>query len=438
MLGMIRDYFGFPRLGTNFSKEIIGGATTFITMVYIVVINPKILEVAGIPFGASMVATILSAFFGTLLMGLYARMPIAIAPYMGENAFIAYTVVKVMGYSWQTALGAIFISGVLFTIITLLKIRGWLANSIPMSLKVAFSVGIGLFMIFIGLTGAGIVVCGVPGAPVHIGNLRSANVYLSILGFLIMSLLIIKRIPGAILLSILIITSVSFLTGVAPLPEGIVSTPPDPSQIFLKLDILGALNFGFISVILTLFVMAFIDTIGTLIALGMKADLLNEKGELEEIERPMLADAITTTLAPLFGTTTSGAYIESATGIEAGARSGFASVVTALLFLLCLFFAPLFSAVPPCAYSPALIVVGMLMLSPIVKIDFSDLSEVVPAFTVVSLMCFSYNIGIGMTAGFIIYPLIKLLSGRVKEVRAGLWLLFVVSAIFYILYPMSG
>jgi len=432
---MIRRYFELDRLNTTISKELLGGATTFITMVYIIIVNPKILEAAGIPFGPSMVATILSAFFGTLIMGVYAKMPIAIAPYMGENAFIAYTVVKVMGYSWQTAIGAVFISGVLFVLITLLGVRSWLANSIPLSLKIGFSVGIGLFMAFIGLNDAGIVTLGVPGAPVHIGNLKNLTVILSILSFLMMSLLMIKGVPGSILISILIITGLSFLLKVAPLPERIFSLPPNISDVFLKLDIIGALNFGFISVILTLFVMAFIDTIGTLIALAMKANLLNEKGELDNIEKPMLADAIATTLASLFGTTTSGAYIESATGIAAGARSGLSSVFTAFLFLLCLFFAPLFSSVPACAYSAALIVVGMLMLSPIVKLNFDDLTEVIPAFTVVALMCFTYNIGIGMTAGFVIYPIIKIFSGRVREVTSGMWVLFSISAIFYIFYP---
>lgn len=432
---MISKYFEFEKHNTTFSKEIIGGATTFITMVYIVVVNPKILEAAGIPFGASMVATILTAFFGTLIMGVYAKMPIAIAPYMGENAFIAYTVVKVMGYSWQTALGAIFISGIIFTLITILKIRSWLANSIPLSLKIGFSVGIGLFMTFIGLNNAGIVVLGVPGAPVHIGNLKNTAVILSIISFILMSILIVKRVPGAILISILIVTILSFILGVTPLPDKIFSTPPDFSEIFLKLDIIGAFNFGFISVILTLFIMAFIDTIGTLIALAMKAGLLNEQGELDNIEKPMLSDAIATTLASLLGTTTSGAYIESATGIEAGARTGFSNIITAFLFLLCLFLAPLFSAVPPCAYSASIIVVGMLMLSPIIKLNFEDLTDVIPAFTVVALMCFTYNIGIGMTAGFVIYPIIKLLAGRVKEVPSGLWVLFAISAIFYIFYP---
>jgi len=432
---VLKRYFEFEKYNTTISKEILGGATTFITMVYIVVVNPKILEAAGIPFGASMVATILTAFFGTLIMGVYAKMPIAIAPYMGENAFIAYTVVKVMGYSWQTALGAIFISGVVFFFITILKIRSWLANSIPLSLKIGFSVGIGLFMTFIGLNDAGIVVVGVSGAPVHIGNIKDVGVILSIISFILMSILVIKRVPGAILISILLITVTAFLLGVAPLPERVFSMPPDFSEIFLKLDIVGALNFGFISVILTLFVMAFIDTIGTLIALAMKADLLNDKGELENIERPMLADAIATSLASLLGTSTSGAYIESATGIAAGARTGFASIVTAFLFLLCLFFAPLFSSVPACAYSAALIVVGMLMLSPVGKLNFEDLTEVIPAFTVVALMCFTYNIGIGMTAGFVIYTLIKILSGRVREVSSGLWVLSGISAVFYIFYP---
>ncbi len=432
---MISKFFNFEQLGTNYKIEILAGVTTFLTMAYIIIVNPKILEAAGMPFEASMAATILTAFFGTLIMGVYAKRPFAIAPYMGENAFIAFTVVKVLGYSWQTALGAIFIGGVLFTILTLLKIRSWLANSIPESMKIGFAVGIGLFLTFIGLNETGIVKIGVPGAPVHVGNFHDASILLAIFGFLLIGFLMIRKITGAILLGIITVTLISFLFQIVELPERWISLPPDLSSLFLQLDLVGALTWGFFAVILTVFVMDFVDTMGTLIGLSYKAKLLDEKGELPEIEKPMLADALATVFASLVGTTTAGAYIESATGIEAGGKSGFTAVVTAFLFLTALFFAPLFSAVPSFAYGPALIVVGMLMISPIAKLNFDDLTEVIPVFCLIILMSFTYNIGIGMTAGFIVYTLMKTLSGRIKEVSTGMWILAGLSIVFFIFYP---
>ncbi|MBI4549059.1 MAG: NCS2 family permease, partial [Ignavibacteriae bacterium] len=336
-------YFELDQLETSVKQELTAGVTTFVTMAYIIIVNPKILETAGIPFGPSMVATILSAFFGTLAMGLYAKRPFAIAPYMGENTFVAFTVVNVMGYSWQTALGAIFISGVLFTLLTILKARAWLADAIPESLKIGFAVGIGLFLTFIGLNATGIVRLGVEGAPVHVGNFHQPSVLLAVLGFLLIATLLIKRVNGAILIGILTITLLSFVFGIVPLPEEWVSLPPDIRPILFKLDVAGALSWGFFSVVLTVFVMAFLDTLGTLLGLAYRANLLDERGNLPDIEKPMLCDALATTVASLLGTTTSGAYIESATGIEAGGRSGLTAVVTALLFLSALFFAPFFT-----------------------------------------------------------------------------------------------
>lgn len=432
---MIKSYFQFEANNTSLKQETIAGATTFLTMVYIVIVNPKILEAAGIPFGPSMVATILTAFFGTLIMGIYAKRPFAIAPYMGENAFIAYTVVQVLGYSWQTALGAIFIGGVLFTILTLSKIRGWLANAIPESLKIGFAVGIGLFITFIGLNQTGIVKLGTISAPVEVGNFHDLQVLLAILNFLIIGILMIRKVNGALIIGILVITLISILTGNSVPPKSIVSLPPDLSPIFLELDIMGALSWGFFAVILTIFVLAFVDTIGTLLGLSYKANLLDEKGELAEIEKPMLADAVATTLAALFGTTTAGVYLESATGIEAGGRTGFTAIVISLLFLLALFFAPLFTAVPPAAYGPALIIVGMLMISPIKNLDFNDLTNVIPVFFMIALMCFSFNLGIGLTAGFLTYLIIKVFSGRFNEISAGMWVLGILSLIFFIFYP---
>jgi adenine/guanine/hypoxanthine permease len=435
MLTIIKNYFELEKLGTSVKKEITAGLTTFVTMAYIIIVNPKILEAAGIPFGPSMVATILSAFFGTLAMGIYAKRPFAVAPYMGENAFIAFTVVKVMGYSWQTALGAIFISGVLFTLLTIFKIRSWLADSIPESLKIGFAVGIGLFLTFIGLNETGIVRLGVEGAPVHVGNLHQSSVLLAILGFLVIGFLMIRKMNGAILIGILSVTLVSFFFGITPLPSQWISMPPDISPIFLKLDIIGALSWGFFAVVITVFVMDFLDTLGTLIGLAYKANLLDENGNLPGIEKPMMCDALATTVGALLGTTTTGAYIESATGIEAGGRSGLTAVVTALLFLSALFFAPFFTAIPAFAYGPSLIIVGLLMMSPMTKLKFDNLAEAIPVFCIIVLMSFTFNIGIGMTAGFIVYPLFKLLTGKLHEVKTGLWILAGLSLLFFFFYP---
>jgi len=404
-------------------------------MAYIIVVNPKILEAAGMPFDASMVATIISTFFGTLLMGLYARRPFAIAPYMGENAFIAFTVVKVMGYSWQTALGAIFMSGVLFTILTILKVRSWLAEAIPQTLKISFTVGIGLFLAFIGLNETGIVQLGVPGAPVHVGNFHKPEILLAIFGIVLIGFLMLKRVNGAMLIGILTVTVFGFVFQLTPLPAQWISLPPSIKPIFLQLDIAGAMTWGMFSVVLTVFVMAFLDTIGTLIALGYKANILDENGNLPGIERPMLVDAIATTVAAMLGTTTTGAYIESATGIAAGGRSGLTAVVTAILFIGTLFFAPFVTVIPGFAYGPSLIIVGVLMIAPIIKLRFDDLSEAIPAFCIITLMSFTYNIGIGMTAGFVLYPLFKVLNRKTSQVSVGLWVLSGLSLLFYIFYP---
>jgi AGZA family xanthine/uracil permease-like MFS transporter len=435
MTGWLRYYFRLEQLNTTFRAEIIGGVTTFLTMAYIIIVNPKILEAAGIPFGPSMVATILTAFFGTMAMGVYARRPFAIAPYMGENAFVAFTVVQVLGYSWQSALGAIFIGGILFTIITLLGIRTWIANAIPESLKISFAVGIGLFLAFIGLNETGIVTAGAGGAPVHVGDLTNLPVILSVACFLLMVVLMIRKVMGALLISILIITVIAFITGAAEIPSAVVDLPPSPAPIAGALDINAALTWGFFSVILTVLVMDFVDTTGSLLGLAYQSDLLDENGDLPEIEKPMLCDSLATVVAALLGTTTAGTFIESATGIQAGARSGLASVVTALLFLLALFFAPVLTAVPAAAYGPALIIVGLLMMAPITNLKLSDLTEAVPAFTVIMLMSFTYNLGIGITGGFVMHPLAKLFAGRIREVTGGAWVLFVFSALFFVFYP---
>jgi AGZA family xanthine/uracil permease-like MFS transporter len=431
----VRRYFEFDRHGTGYRQEILAGITTFLTMAYIIIVNPAILEAAGLPRGPSMVATILSSAFGSVLMGLYARRPFAVAPYMGENAFIAFTVVKAMGYPWQAALGAVFVAGVLFTLLTVFRVRRWLAESLPHSLKFSFAVGIGMFLTFIGLNETGIVRIGVPGAPVSLGNLTEAPCLLGVFGFFAIVLMMIRRVPGAIVIGVLATTALSFLFRVSPAPARWMSLPPDPNPVMLRLDIGAVFSPGFFPVVLTIFVMAFVDTVGTLIGLSARAGLLDENGNLPDIEKPMLADALATTVAPLLGTTTTGAYIESAAGIEEGGRTGFSSLVVALLFLLSLFLAPLLTAVPPHAYGSVLVVIGSFMIAPVTRIDFRDLTELIPAFLTISLISFTYNIGVGMTAGLIAYPLIKVLAGRAREVPPGLWVLAVLSLSFFVFYP---
>ena len=428
-------YFDFARHRTSYKQETLAGITTFLTMAYIIIVNPAILEGAGIPRGPSMVATIVAAAVGSIVMGLYAKRPFAIAPYMGENAFVAITVVKVLGYSWQAALGAVFVAGVLFTLLTVFRIRGWLAESLPPTLKYSFAVGIGLFMAFIGLNETGLVRLGVPGAPVSLGDMTRPTSLLALCCFFVIVLLIAKRVRGAIVIGVLATTFLSFALKVTPAPAHWISLPPDPSPILLKLDIKGALTPGFLPVILTIFVMAFVDTVGTLIGLSARAGLLDDKGNLPDIEKPMLADAIATTVAPLMGTTTTGAYIESAAGIEEGGRTGFTALVVAALFLLSLFFAPVLTVVPPHAYGAVLIVIGIFMISPVTRIPFDDYTEVVPAFITMATMSFTYNIGVGMTAGLVIYPVLKMVTGRWREVPAGLWLLSGISLSYYLFYP---
>lgn len=435
MKNFLNQYFEIEKNGSTISREVLAGVTTFLTVAYIIVVNPAILSVAGIPKGPSMVATIITAFIGTFIMGAYAKRPFVIAPYMGANAFIAFTVVKVLGYSWQTALGAIFISGSLFVLLTILKLRSWFVNAIPSSLKFAFVVGLGMFLTLIGLVSADIVVLGVPGAPVKVGALRESTQLLSILGFILISLMLALKARGAILLGIMLITVLGFAFGVSPVPSQIISAPPSIKPILLELDVPGALTWGFFPVILTIFIMDFVDTMGSLIGLSARAGFLDEKGNLPDIEKPMLADAIATVTASVCGTTTAGTYIESATGIEVGGRTGLTAVVVSLLFLLGLFFSPFLTSIPKYAYAPSLIVVGGLMIGAIKQIDFDDLTELIPAFTTIVLMVFTYNLGIGITAGFIVYPIMKLCTGRVDEVHPGMWGLFVMSLLFYGFFP---
>ncbi|MBN2704885.1 MAG: NCS2 family permease [Deltaproteobacteria bacterium] len=428
-------FFQISARQSTIGREVVAGLTTFVTMAYIVIVNPAILSAAGIPKGPSTTATILSAVFGTLLMGLYAKRPFAIAPYMGENAFIAFTVVKIMGFSWETALGAVFIGGVLFTILTLSGSRRWFAKVIPPGLKLAFGAGIGLFLTLIGLVDTGIVRLGVIGAPVQIGVLSEPQVALAISGLILIAILMKRKVPGGILAGIFLIALTGWVLGLAPLPEKVFSAPAPLTDIWFKIDLKGALSWGFFSVLLTVFIMDFVDTMAALIGLGAQADLLDQDGNLPDIDKPLLADALATVVGALLGTTTTGTYIESAAGIEAGGRTGLTAVVTAAALLLCLFFAPLLTSIPAFAYGPALILVGGMMMSLVAKIDFTDYNEWIPAFITIALMSFTYNLGIGITAGFIFHTIMQIGSGRAARIHPGMWLLAGVSLLFFMCFP---
>lgn len=448
-------FFKLRDNGTTVRTEILGGATTFVTMAYIIVVNPAILSFAGIPAGPSTVATILAAVFGTMLMGLWANRPLAVAPYMGENAFIAFGL-AVMGIGWEQRLGAVFISGLAFALITLFRIRSWLANSISTSLKHSFAVGIGLFLAFIGLYETGIVTSSVAGmppqallqggasvlsappVPLKIGDLRSTQVLLAMFGFLFISMLMYFRVRGGIILGIAATAVLGYLTGHGETPKAVMAMPfigeYNLSAIAFKMDIVGMLKISMLPILLTLFLMGFLDTLGTLVGVGSAGNMLDEKGNFPNIERPMMVDAATCMFSAAVGTSTSGAYIESATGIKEGARTGLASVTTAILFAASLFFIPLIEPMQHLqyAYGPALIAVGLLMTSSIKKIDFDDLTELVPSFATIVVMVFTYNIANGLTAGLVLHPFLKVLAGRGKEISAGAALLGLLCLIYYV------
>ncbi len=452
---MLERLFRLGERGTTPRREILGGATTFATMAYIIVVNPAILSFAGIPVGPSTVATVLAAVFGSLLMGLYANRPIAVAPYMGENAFIAFGLAT-LGATWPQLLGAVFVSGLLFLAITLLGVRAWLAEAISPSLKHSFAVGIGLFLALIGLYETGIVtsaVAGMPAAalahpatgvlrapdvPLKIGDLHDPRVLLAILGFLLVATLLHRRVRGALLLGIAATAIVGYALGLGHQPKALLAVPftgdYSLAPLLLKLDVAGVLRLSFLPALLTLFIMGFLDTLGTLVGVGAAGGMLDEKGNFPQIERPMVVDALSCVFAGLVGTTTSGAYIESATGIREGARTGLAAVTTALLFAVSLFLIPLLEPLQKLsyAYAPALIAVGLLMTGSFARIDFEDLTELVPAFVTIVMMVFTYNIGNGLTAGLVVYPLVKVAGGRLREVKPGAVVLALLCAAYYV------
>lgn len=424
---MLDKLFQLKAHGTNVRTEIIAGVTTFLTMAYIIFVNPVMMADAGIDPGAAFVATCLAAAIGSLIMGLWANYPIALAPGMGLNAFFSYTVVGSMGYSWEVALGAVFISGFLFFMLSIFKIREWVINSIPLPLRSAIAAGIGLFLALIALKSAGIVVDN-PATLVGAGDMTLPGPLLASLGFAVIVALAYRRVTGAVMIGILLVTLISLALGLTS-ADGFVSAPPSLAPTLLQLDIKGALEVGLISVIFAFLFVDLFDTSGTLIGVAQKAGLVDKDGNLPRLGRALMADSTATMAGSLMGTSTTTSYVESTAGTAAGGRTGLTACVVAALFLLSLFFSPLAGAVPPFATAPALFFVAVLMTSGLVQVDWEDLTEAAPVVVTALVMPLTFSIANGIALGFISWTAIKLLSGRWRELNMSL---YVLSALFIV------
>lgn len=423
----MEQFFKLKEHNTDVKTEVLAGITTFMTMAYILVVNPSMLNAAGMDLGGVFTATALSAAIATLIMALWAKYPFALAPGMGLNAFFAFTVVLgPMGKSWQFALTAVLIEGIIFILLSFIKAREAIFDSIPLNLKNAVSVGIGLFISFIGLSGAGIVKTG-EGTIVALGELTSGAPLLAIIGIIITGFLLAKNVKGALLIGIVLTTIIGIPMGVTILPENfnsIVSLPPSLKDVAFKFVGFDQIfSFEMLVVVFTFLFVDIFDTVGTLAGVASKADMLDEKGRLPKVGAALMADAIGTVAGACLGTSTVTTFVESASGVAEGGRTGLTSLTTAAMFAIALFFAPLFTLVPSAATAPALVIVGLFMMSPITKINFSDYTEAIPAFLTIVMMPFAYSIAEGIVFGMVSYVVLKAISGKFKDISPVMWVL---------------
>ena len=416
--------FKLRQHGSSVKIELMAGLTTFVTMAYIIFVNPNVMAAAGLDHGAAFVATCLGAALGCLLMGFYANWPVGLAPGMGLNAFFTYTVVGEMGYTWQVALGAVFLSGILFMIMSLSRIREWLLNSIPMSLRFAMGAGVGLFLGLIGLKTAGIVVDS-PATLVTMGSFGEPSALLAAICFLLIAVLSHRNVFGAILLSMLVVTAIGWSMGLVEY-GGVVSLPPSLAPTWLAMDIAGALNVGMISVVLAFLFVNMFDTAGTLMGVAHRANLVDENGKIENLSKSLKADSTSSVLGSFVGCPPVTSYVESASGVAAGGRTGLTAVTVGVLFLLATFFAPLAGMIPAYATSGALIYVAMLMMSGMAHIDWKDITDTIPAIITVVMMPLTFSIANGIALGFVTYATLKLLTGQRKKVSVSLYVLCVI------------
>ncbi|CAH8183804.1 MULTISPECIES: NCS2 family permease [Vibrio] len=430
---MLERLFKLSENGTNVRTEVIAGITTFLTMAYIIFVNPAILADTGMDRGAVFVATCLAAAIGCFIMGFVANYPIAQAPGMGLNAFFTYAVVLGMGYTWQVALAAVFVSGILFIFLSIFKIREWIIESIPMSLRTGISAGIGLFLAFIALKNAGIVVDN-PATLVSVGAITSLPAVLGAIGFFLTIALVHRGLKGAVMIAILAVTGLGLIFGDVQW-HGVMSTPPSIAPTFLQLDFSAIFEVGMISVVFAFLFVDLFDTAGTLVGVAQKADLIGKDGKIPRLNKALLADSTATSIGALLGTSNTTSYIESVAGVSAGGRTGLTAVVVGILFLLALFFSPLAGMIPAYATSGALFYVAILMLSGLVSIDWRDLTEAAPVVVTCLLMPLTFSIAEGISLGFIAYAAIKLFSGKGRSVSMSVW---VMAAIFIFKYIASA
>ena len=419
--GALERFFQLSEHGTTVRAELIAGATTFVTMAYIIFVNPQMMASAGMDPGASFVATCLASALACYLMGLYANWPVGLAPGMGLNAFFTYTVVADMGYSWQIALGAVFLAGILFVIMSVTRIRRWMLDSIPLDLRVAMGAGVGLFVGFIGLKSGGIIVAS-DATYLTLGDLTQAEPFLAALGFLLIAILSIRQVHGAIIIGILAITLAALAMGLVQF-TGLVSAPPSLAPTFLQLDIIGALDVAMTSVIIAFLFVNLFDTAGTLLGVASRAGLVDEQGNIQNMDRALKADSTSSVFGAFLGCAPVTSYVESAAGVAAGGRTGLTAVTVGTLFLLAIFFAPLAGMVPAYATAGALVYVAMLMMTGMQSLEWSDMSEVVPALITIVMIPLSFSIANGIAVGFISYVAIKLCVGRHADITPGAWFL---------------
>lgn len=431
-MGYLEKIFKLKENNTTIKTELLAGLTTFFTMSYLFVLSPKILSTTGLDYTSTLTITAILIFLCSTLMGLYANKPYAVAPFLGETAFIAYTICGSLGYSIKTAFASIFLCGIILLLMSIFKARMYIVNKIPEAIKIAFCTGLGLFFVFIALRDIGIVEFTQNNIPLQIGNFASLQILLGIFCFLILITLIKRNIKGAILISIITTTIIGIIIGDVELPKQFFSLPTNIQSSLLQLDFSGLLNKEFIPIFFVIFLLVNIDTAGALISLNYNCPNQNDKNNTQ---KTMISDSISVILAPIFGTTTPGAYIDSMTGIKAGGRTGLTAITVGILFLVGMFFAPLIMIIPPYAYAPALLYVGILMSSTITKANFDDITEFAPILLTICTMIFTYNIGSGIIIGFIVYPITKLLCGQKNETNIITWIMFALSLIYFAIFP---
>ena len=416
--------FKLKELNTTFSKEILAGLTTFMAMAYIIFVNPQMMADAGMDYGASFVATCIAAAVACFLMGLYANWPVGLAPGMGLNAFFTYTIVGEMGYSWQVALGAVFLAGILFVLMSITRLRAWILESIPKDLRIAMGVGVGLFIGIIGLMNGGII-SDHPATLLTLGDLSAPQPLMACLGFLIIMGLAVRNIPGAIILGILSITLIALVTGHAEY-QGIVSAPPSIAPTIAQLDIRGALEITMISVILAILFVNLFDTAGTLMGVASRAGLMDSEGNIKDIDRALKADSTSSVAGAFFGCSPVTSYVESAAGVSAGGRTGLTACTVGLLFVIAIFFAPLAGMVPAFATAGALIYVALVMMGGMRDLDWNSPTNLLPALIMILMIPLSFSIAHGIAVGFISYVVLKVSAGKIAEVNVGVWFLAVI------------